>query len=66
VDLIGRAGADIGRRLVFGEVVGIHLDDRFILQDGRVDTLSMQVIGRTEQRNEYLVVDKVFQPGLLP
>ena len=46
------------RRLVIGEVVGVHLDERFI-RDGRVDTAAMQVIARCGY-DEYSLVERVF------
>ena len=42
--------------LVCGEVVGIHVDDRFVV-DGRVDTAAMQLMARLGYR-DYAVVDK--------
>ncbi|MEW6092144.1 MAG: flavin reductase family protein [Pseudomonadota bacterium] len=50
--------------LVFGEVVGIHIDDRFI-HDGIVDTAAMKPIARLGY-HDYSVVDEVFtmkRPG---
>ncbi len=43
-----------GYLLVIGEVVGIHIDDRFI-SDGRVDTAAMRPIARMGY-SEYAVV----------
>jgi flavin reductase (DIM6/NTAB) family NADH-FMN oxidoreductase RutF len=54
-DLDGRASQ---RFVVFGQVVGVHVDDRFI-KDGRLDTAAMQPIARCGY-NDYAVVDKVF------
>jgi flavin reductase (DIM6/NTAB) family NADH-FMN oxidoreductase RutF len=51
-------GAAIDRWLVLGQVVGIHIDERFV-RDGKVDTALMQPIARCGY-NEYAVVDKVF------
>lgn len=50
--------------LVFGEVVGVHIEDRFI-HDGIVDTAAMKPIARLGY-HEYSVVDEVFtmkRPG---
>ena len=44
--------------VVFGEVVGVHIDDRFIV-DGKVDTVKMQPIGRLGYL-EYVKVDNAF------
>jgi len=54
-DLDGRASQ---RYVVFGQVVGVHIDDRFI-KDGRLDTAAMQPLARCGY-DEYAVVDKVF------
>ncbi len=43
---------------MFGQVVGVYIDDRFI-KDGRLDTAAMQPIARCGY-NDYAVVDKVF------
>jgi flavin reductase (DIM6/NTAB) family NADH-FMN oxidoreductase RutF len=51
-------GADSGRRLVLGRVVGVHLDARFV-RDGRVDTAAMRPIARGGY-DEYSVVERVF------
>ena len=42
--------------LVCGEVVGIHIDDRFIA-DGRVDTAAMRPMARLGYR-DYAVVER--------
>lgn len=50
--------------LVFGEVVGVHIEDRFI-HDGIVDTAAMKPIARLGY-HDYSVVDEVFamkRPG---
>ncbi len=44
---------------VFGEVVGIHIDDRFV-RDGRVDTAAMRLIGRLGY-DEYSVLERTFR-----
>ena len=51
-------GTDSGRRLVLGRVVGIHLDERFVM-DGRVDSAAMRPIARGGY-DEYSVVERVF------
>jgi flavin reductase (DIM6/NTAB) family NADH-FMN oxidoreductase RutF len=51
--------------MIFGEVVGIHIDDRFV-RDGRVDTAAMQLVGRLGY-DEYSVLDRTFtmtRPGV--
>jgi flavin reductase (DIM6/NTAB) family NADH-FMN oxidoreductase RutF len=66
VDLVNTAGADIGRCLVFGEVIGVHIDEDFLLPDGRVDTLGMRIIARAGYRDEYVVIDSIFHPDAAP
>jgi flavin reductase (DIM6/NTAB) family NADH-FMN oxidoreductase RutF len=58
VDLRDLDGRTSQRYVVFGQVVGVHIDDRFI-KDGRLDTAAMQPIARCGY-NDYAVVDKVF------
>jgi flavin reductase (DIM6/NTAB) family NADH-FMN oxidoreductase RutF len=51
--------------VVFGQVVGIHIDDRFIA-NGRLDTAAMAPIARCGY-SDYAVVDKVFSiPRMQP
>jgi flavin reductase (DIM6/NTAB) family NADH-FMN oxidoreductase RutF len=47
------------RIVVFGKVVGIHIDERF-LKNGRLDTAAMAPIARCGYA-DYSVLDKVFQ-----
>ena len=63
VDLTDLDGRTSQRFVVFGQVVGVYIDDRFI-QDGRLDTAAMQPIARCGY-NDYAVVDKAF-PMLRP
>jgi flavin reductase (DIM6/NTAB) family NADH-FMN oxidoreductase RutF len=58
VDLNNTEGAPVHRHVVFGQVVGVHIDERFI-RNGRLDTASMQPIARCGY-SDYAVVDKVF------
>ena len=51
-------GGDHLFHLVFGEVVGVHIDDTFIT-DGRVDTAAMQLVTRMGY-DEYAVIEKSF------
>jgi flavin reductase (DIM6/NTAB) family NADH-FMN oxidoreductase RutF len=44
--------------VVFGQVVGVHIDDRYIV-DGRLDTAALRPIARCGY-DEYAVVDGVF------
>jgi flavin reductase (DIM6/NTAB) family NADH-FMN oxidoreductase RutF len=52
------AGAPTGPHVVFGQVVGIHIDDRFI-KDGLLDTAAMRPIARCGY-DDYAVVERVF------
>ena len=54
-DLDGRA---VERHVAFGQVVGVHIDDRFI-RNGILDTAAMRPIARCGY-SDYAVVDSVF------
>jgi len=58
VRLADADGRPTQRHVVFGQVVGIHIDDRFI-KNGRLDTAAMAPIARCGYA-DYSVVDKVF------
>jgi len=52
--------------VVFGEVLGIHIKDEFIMADGKLDILKIRPIGRMGYY-DYTCVDSVFEmviPGL--
>jgi flavin reductase (DIM6/NTAB) family NADH-FMN oxidoreductase RutF len=51
-------GTRTDRQIVFGQVVGVHIDDRFIV-DGRLDTAAMKPIARCGY-DEYAVVESLF------
>ena len=55
VEIPGWTDAD-AYRAIFGEVVGIHIDDDFITDEGLVDVAKMLVIGRLGY-NDYTRVD---------
>ncbi len=55
VEIPGWTEAD-AYRVIFGEVVGIHIDDEFITEEGLVDVMKMLVIGRLGY-NDYTRVD---------
>ena len=48
-------------KVVFGHVVGIHIDDRFI-RDGKVDIEAIKPIARMGYQ-DYTVVEKIFTMG---
>jgi flavin reductase (DIM6/NTAB) family NADH-FMN oxidoreductase RutF len=58
IDLKDLRGEATNRHVVFGQVVGIHIDDRFI-NNGRLDTAAMAPLARCGYA-DYSVVDKVF------
>jgi flavin reductase (DIM6/NTAB) family NADH-FMN oxidoreductase RutF len=58
VNLDDIGGKKTERFVVFGQVVGVHIEDRFI-KDGRLDTAAMKPIARCGY-DEYAVVTKVF------
>jgi flavin reductase (DIM6/NTAB) family NADH-FMN oxidoreductase RutF len=51
-------GAPIDCHVVIGQVVGVHIEDRFIV-NGRLDTAAMKPIARCGY-DEYAVVESVF------
>jgi flavin reductase (DIM6/NTAB) family NADH-FMN oxidoreductase RutF len=51
-------GAAIDCHVVFGQVIGVHIDDRFVV-NGRLDTAAMKPIARCGY-DEYAVVESVF------
>jgi flavin reductase (DIM6/NTAB) family NADH-FMN oxidoreductase RutF len=52
------AGKATGGVVVFGQVVGIHVDERYV-RDGKVDAAAMKPIARCGY-HDYAVVDRVF------
>ena len=58
IDLKDLDGKSSHRYVVLGQVVGIHIEDRFI-KNGRLDTAALQPIARCGYA-DYSVVDKVF------
>jgi len=52
-------GRKLDRYVVFGHVIGIHIDDRFI-SNGRLDTAAMRPIARCGY-DEYATVESVFR-----
>ena len=51
-------GAPVDCHMIFGQVIGVHIDDRFIV-NGRLDTAAMKPIARCGY-DEYAVVEQVF------
>jgi flavin reductase (DIM6/NTAB) family NADH-FMN oxidoreductase RutF len=58
VDIDQIDGKTVDCHVVFGQVVGVHIDDRFIV-DGLLDTAAMKPIARCGY-DQYAVVESVF------
>jgi flavin reductase (DIM6/NTAB) family NADH-FMN oxidoreductase RutF len=52
-------GKELERYVVFGQAIGVYIDDRFI-KNGRLDTAAMKPIARCGY-DEYAVVENVFK-----
>ena len=53
------SGQPAGCHIVMGQVVGVHIDDRFV-ENGRLNTVAMKPIARLGY-DEYGVIDKSFK-----
>ena len=60
VELTDVTGAPAENIVTFGQVVGVHVDERYIV-DGRVDTAGMKPIARCGYRGDYAVVTELFE-----
>ncbi len=58
VPMSDAAGTALDCHVVFGQVVGVHIDDRFI-KDGLLDTAALKPIARCGY-DQYAVVEQVF------
>jgi flavin reductase (DIM6/NTAB) family NADH-FMN oxidoreductase RutF len=54
-------GNRTNRHLVIGQVVGVHIDERFITDDGILDVAAMRPIARCGYLADYTVLDRLFQ-----
>jgi flavin reductase (DIM6/NTAB) family NADH-FMN oxidoreductase RutF len=54
-------GKPVDGHVVFGQVVGVHIDDRFMV-DGLLDTAAMKPIARCGY-DQYAVVESIFSMG---
>jgi flavin reductase (DIM6/NTAB) family NADH-FMN oxidoreductase RutF len=61
IELRDVSGQPIDRHVVIGQVVGVHLDERFIREDGRVDTAALEPIARCGYTADYAVVRELFE-----
>jgi len=59
VQLRNLDGADLDQWLMLGQVVGVHLDERFVLEDGRVDTAALRPLARAGYLTEYAAVTEI-------
>ena len=50
----------VGRYIVIGQVLGVHIDERLITTDGRVDSAAMEPIARLGYLDDYAVVTSLF------
>ncbi len=53
-------GRDLGSYLALGQVVGVHIDPRY-LRDGRFDTAAAQPIARAGYRGDYAELGRMFE-----
>ncbi|MEA2252218.1 MAG: hypothetical protein QOG70_2460 [Solirubrobacteraceae bacterium] len=60
VSLTDVDGADVDVHVVFGQVVGVHVDEGFI-RDGRLDVTAMRPIARCGYTADYTVLERLFQ-----
>lgn len=58
LELKNLEGKETGGLVVFGQVVGIHVDERCV-KDGKMDAVAMQVIARCGY-HDYTIIDRVF------
>jgi flavin reductase (DIM6/NTAB) family NADH-FMN oxidoreductase RutF len=60
IELCDVDGEPTDQHLVVGQVLGVHLDERYVV-DGIVDTAAMRPIARCGYRGDYTVVEKLFE-----
>jgi flavin reductase (DIM6/NTAB) family NADH-FMN oxidoreductase RutF len=60
IELRDLDGETFDQHLVIGQVVGIHLDERAIL-DGAVDTAALRPVARCGGPGDYAAIDRLFQ-----
>ena len=53
-------GIAVDQHLVVGQVVGVHIDERYVV-DGLVDTAAMKPIARCGYRGDYTVLESLFE-----
>jgi flavin reductase (DIM6/NTAB) family NADH-FMN oxidoreductase RutF len=60
LELHDLSGEAFGQYLVIGQVVGVHLDERAVV-DGVVDTARLQTIARCGGPADYTIVERIFR-----
>lgn len=60
IRLAGLDAVPLDNWLVLGEVVGVHIDERFLV-DGRFDTAAAQPVARCGYRGDYAAVTSLFE-----
>lgn len=60
LELHDLSGEAFGQYLVIGQVVGVHLDERAVV-DGVVDTARLHTIARCGGPGDYTIVERIFQ-----
>jgi flavin reductase (DIM6/NTAB) family NADH-FMN oxidoreductase RutF len=60
LDLHALDGSSANHLLTIGQVVGVHVDERYIV-DGRVDVTAMKPIARCGYLADYTVLDELFE-----
>jgi len=58
VHLVDKDGAPMPRILTLGQVIGLHVDERYV-KDGRIDILAMKPIARCGYQ-DYTAIDRLF------
>ncbi|MBU9194776.1 flavin reductase family protein [Burkholderia gladioli] len=62
VDIEPTGPGETVSRVVFGRIVGVHLDERFVTEDGRFDTVLAEPLTRLDG-NRYATVGKLDELG---
>ena len=60
VRLKGLDGTELASHIVFGQVIGVHIDRAF-LKDGLFDTAAAQSLARCGYRGDYTAVEHLFE-----
>lgn len=66
LELLDVHGAATDRHVVIGQVIGVHLDEKYVDDHGQVDTAALAPVARCGYTDEYAVVHDLFlmpRPG---